>query len=453
VFELKPFQIPQHDIAVEALRKGKVFIDAGCTGSGKTYTALAIARTLKMPILIIAPKSSRSQWLTVASTIPEVTILGITNPENLVTSNKNPWFNRISRTWSLPPDTLVVWDEVHRGASGEKSLTTEACARLKAYPVKLLAMSATLAETPLKMRATGFHLGLHGFNMPSFRQFCLDNGCSWQDVPSLNNSLIRKHGGRTQQRLVFTGNKKKAVEFMARIRVRTKGQMQGLRVSDIPGFPEQIVEVILFDTNAREEKEITQAYADMSDKMKSPTGSTLSDINRCRERIEFVKARMLVEEALKLVEDGFSVPIFINFTAPRKRMAAMLLKTHPSLPQIYGGQSEEERTESIRAFQANEQPIMLVMTQAGGVALSLHDIHNERPRVSLINPSYRADELIQTLGRIRRIGGTTAIQRIILTAGTVEEKVASKLERKVANLEAFNDDDLNPFTTRKETIS
>ena len=56
-------------------------------------------------------------------------------------------------------------------------------------------------------------------------------------------------------------------------------------------------------------------------------------------------------------------------------------------------------------------------------------------------------EFLQGLGRIRRVGGTLATQKIIIARDTVEEKVGRTIERKVCTIDALNgteitDDDL-----------
>ena len=110
---------------------------------------------------------------------------------------------------------------------------------------------------------------------------------------------------------------------------------------------------------------------------------------------------------------------------------------------IYGGQKESERNGMIDAFQQNRTHVIIGMMQACGVALSLHDTRHERPRVSLISPSYSASELLQALGRIRRVGGTHATQRIVLAAGSVEERVAKAVNGKIDNIGALTDADLS----------
>ena len=109
---------------------------------------------------------------------------------------------------------------------------------------------------------------------------------------------------------------------------------------------------------------------------------------------------------------------------------------------IYGGQKEAERQAGIDAFQDNRVHVMVGMLAACSVAVSLHDVKHERRRVSLISPGYSAPEFVQALGRIRRVGGTVATQYIVLAADTVEEKVGKTIERKLGNLSALSDKDL-----------
>jgi superfamily II DNA or RNA helicase len=62
--------------------------------------------------------------------------------------------------------------------------------------------------------------------------------------------------------------------------------------------------------------------------------------------------------------------------------------------------------------------------------------------VALITPGWSAKTLKQVLGRIHRAGGTRAQQYFVLVAKTAEERVAKAIQRKLKNLEALNDDDI-----------
>ncbi|MBM3842057.1 MAG: hypothetical protein FJ397_02145 [Verrucomicrobia bacterium] len=67
----------------------------------------------------------------------------------------------------------------------------------------------------------------------------------------------------------------------------------------------------------------------------------------------------------------------------------------------------------------------------------------ERPRHSLLSPPESARDLIQALGRNRRVGQRSPAFRTILTlTGSVEERVKAAVERKAAQIEMINDGDL-----------
>ena len=147
------------------------------------------------------------------------------------------------------------------------------------------------------------------------------------------------------------------------------------------------------------------------------------------------------------VAEGCSVFVAVNFTDARLRLQEALDALKIRYATIYGGQREQERQEGIDSFQRNETFVMVGMALACSVAVSLHDVHHERPRVGLICPGYNGAEFIQALGRIRRVGGTAAVNKIIIAADTVEERVGRAIERKVCTIDALNgteitDDDL-----------
>ena len=86
------------------------------------------------------------------------------------------------------------------------------------------------------------------------------------------------------------------------------------------------------------------------------------------------------------------------------------------------------------------------MQQAGGVGISLHDIHGGHPRMSIISPSWAGYEMRQTLGRIHRAGSKTpAIQKIVYVAKTYEEQLCNIIKVKLRNIDALNDGDLDDF--------
>jgi superfamily II DNA or RNA helicase len=112
--------------------------------------------------------------------------------------------------------------------------------------------------------------------------------------------------------------------------------------------------------------------------------------------------------------------------------------------KIYGEQTIEERNKIIENFQSNHSKIIVCNIKAGGIGISLHDIHGGHPRVSLISPTWSSIDLIQALGRIHRAGGKSkSLQRIIYAAETVEDNIADKIKSKLSNINSINNGDLD----------
>ena len=92
----------------------------------------------------------------------------------------------------------------------------------------------------------------------------------------------------------------------------------------------------------------------------------------------------------------------------------------------------------------NKSKIIICNIKAGGVGISLHDKTGERPRASLISPTWSSIDLQQALGRIHRAGGKSkSLQRILYVANTIEEKIADKIKDKLKNINTLNNGDLD----------
>ena len=439
------FQKPVADQMVRVLGDGRVFILASTTGSGKTYMALDTIRRLGVRALVICPKVAIEQWRRAASDMGAAdNLIDVINPEQISKPSGCVYYTR-DGGWRLPPGTLICMDEWHRSAGGDPigkrdaPVTAQAFVMLHAYPsFKLLAMTATLADTVRKFYAIGYWLGFHSGTKAGYTAWCRNHGCAW-----------RKFGWGPRQKLLFefTKDKTRAKTIMRNIREEMGERFVSMGPEDIPGFPDEIREVCYVDLDKRDHDEIVAAYEAMPDSYKAVAKEDEIRILRERQRAEFCKAGVIAEMAEGLEAEGVSVFVMLNFTEARRRVEDQLRKHKVPFASIYGGQDEGERQKGIDAFQANEVHVIVGMAQACSVAVSLHDLHHERPRVSLISPGYNSAEFLQGLGRIRRVGGTLATQKIIIARDTVEEKVGRTIERKVCTIDALNgteitDDDL-----------
>ena len=443
---LKDWQKPFAEKMADVLGRERAFLCAANTGAGKTYLACDVIKRLGIPALVVCPKIARTQWRSVLEGMGvEDKVIGVINPENLIASKRNPFYSHEDGWKNIPEGpVLLIFDELHRSCSGVYKLSKpgqkgQGCKQAlmaarwvnKSTPGhKVLALTATPADSPLKMQALGYLMGFHSFVAPSFYDWCRRHGCSMQAR------------GR-QAAFAFTRDRLRAKAIMEGIRKDMGERFMSITPEEIPDFPEETREVVLVDLAERDHEALVQAYAEMPELMKKPSRDSMVRLLRLRQQAEFCKASVLAEMAAGEVADGNSVFLCLNFTDARLRVQMELERMGVRFAAIYGGQPERERQAGIAAFQANEVHVMVGMSSACGVALSLHDERHERPRVSLISPSYSASELLQALGRIRRVGGTHATQRIVLAAGSVEERVAKAVNGKIDNIGALTDADLS----------
>jgi superfamily II DNA/RNA helicase len=165
------------------------------------------------------------------------------------------------------------------------------------------------------------------------------------------------------------------------------------------------------ETKIEEEyKEIFYALAELKDQKTKDKSNILVKILRSHQRIELLKIPTFIELALDFVENGLSVVIFVNFTKTIETLSS-LLNTDCL---IYGEQTDAQRAKAIEDFQSNKKHILICNSKAGGVGISLHDIHKKRRRASIISPCWSSIDLVQVLGRIHRAGGTKSCHVDIL---------------------------------------
>jgi superfamily II DNA or RNA helicase len=176
---------------------------------------------------------------------------------------------------------------------------------------------------------------------------------------------------------------------------------------------------------------------------KNDTGCILAKITRARQMIELLKYPTFCELIEDHLDSGLSVVVFVNYTDTLNKLA----KTFETGSVIHGQQTETERNKIIDAFQRNETNLIIANIKAGGVGISLHDIHGGHQRVSIISPTWSAQDTVQTLGRIHRAEGKTpALQKFVFCSGTIEEYICDKLREKLDTLSTINDGLLHPYS-------
>jgi hypothetical protein len=438
-------QIPHVKTLVDSLYLNGVAADLSETGCGKTYAASAIVRQMNSPLIVIAPKMVLPVWEKVLAKFGVKAHLVI-NYEKLCRGNTN-WlkYSRCKKDerWinakiKFPAGSFVIIDESHK-CKGQHSLNAGLLIALKRQGYRVLCLSASQATNPMEMMAFGYAMNLH--KIEDFKQFMRDYGVEdhgrWKwwvfnlDSPKAQASIKKLHSN------LFN---------VQRISSRlTREQMGSL-------FPENQVIAESYDMG-KNSKLIQDAYdrmeieiAKLEDQCKGYSENILAVITKERRLIEMLKVPTMVEMIEDLYAEGKSVCCFVNYTETIEVMKRHLEK-NPELRSkiglIYGGNSVKNRIQDVEDFGNDIKRIMLCNLAAAGQSINLHDLNGKYPRVSIINPSYSAVNLLQALGRIHRQGGLTkCYQRLVFAGGTREERMCYKVQYKINNLSLLNDGDV-----------
>jgi superfamily II DNA or RNA helicase len=427
--------------------------DASPTGTGKTYCASWIAKNYGSTVVVLCPKSVQKSW------VDTLMSFGIENPivmtiEKLVRGKTEyytfgplmDYFSRSAKQYwkssdinvNFPSNSLVIMDEVHK-CKGKYSLNAESLIAIKNAGHKLLMLSASAATNVTEMKAFGYVTALHsGLN---FNNFCKDNGVDFN-----------RFGLGT-----WDANLKKCKEGMVRIHntlfdtLGCASRMNRKDFGDI--FPDNQVIADGFDIGSNTDK-LQSVYNEMEYELSQLDESSMeysehhfAIIMKARRQSELVKVPAMVSWIEDMYDEGVSPVVFINFRETLQAIEKRLdnSKYSGKIAKIVGGQTKKQRDDEIEYFQSDTKRICLVMIAAGAAGVSLHDLNGKHPRHTLINPSFSAINILQSLGRCHRANGKTpVIQRFFFANGvTIEERMRQRVDLRLTNLDSLNDGDLS----------
>lgn len=432
---------------VNAIAEYGCALNSSKTGTGKTVMGVHAAMRMRCPVAVIAPKAVLPHW---RKEFAEHGILPlfVTNYEK-IRRGFAPYLTKHgprNMKWNLPEGTLVIFDEVQRCKSPytQNSMLLISAAMQK---VNTLLLSATAGEDCTEMRATGYALKLHSLNnstalMQSWQKWMLKHGC-WQDqwnewrtgpkskLAEVHEILYRDRAVRLTEADMpeaFRSNLiiEEPVEFAALASIKRFYRENGITPKIVTAFIEK-------QAMAVEDPEAAKKAEDEE--------SVLTKMLRARQLAEACKLPEIVEMTRDLLEEGKSVVVFLNFRETTLTLRSTLeteLKQPVSL--VIGGQTSEEREKNVQAFSDDRVNIIVCTAAAGGTGLDgLQDLRGDRPRVSLISPSFSAQTHKQVLGRLpRAYAKSGVIQKILVANDSVEEYVMQAIHRKLANLEALH---------------
>ncbi len=474
---LRPHQREPATRLLSILESSRAGLDLSVMGSGKTYVAAAVACATKKPFLVVCPKIATGIWERAAKHFGDE--FDILNYEKLRTGNTpfGQWSGgppppRIDREFFvckscqqiLELDNLspcychhlgihcvetklkthrygqfkwckevhgVIFDEVHR--CGRDSLNSDMLIAARRQGKQILGLSATVASSPLQLRAIGYAASLH--RLFDFESWARSHGCG--RLPGLRG-------------LHWLAPKERQLEIMATIRAQIIPD-HGVRLTeaDIPNFPKCDIQAELYDLPEKDTKELDALHLEVAGALEALEARQRNDIApemeatrilRARQRIELLKVPLATELGEDSLEKGFSVVWFVNF----RQTIEELSRRFPNARVIDGtDESVRNRQRYVDEFQCNKGRELIVQSECGGVCLSLQDLDGVHPRLGLVMPCHSAVTFRQLAGRLPRDGGLSpARYRVLFANKSVEVPMHKALAGKLNNLDALNDSDL-----------
>ena len=445
-------QIPHVKRLVDSLYSNGFALDMSETGTGKSYSAAAVAREMNRPVVLISPKTVLPQWKKIFK------IFGI-NPIEAINYEKIGRGNTKWMKWKKLPDPLVPWkedakiempefsfprnalivlDEGHK-CKGNHTTNSWMMIALSLQGYKVLVASATLATTPVEMKAVGYLSGLH--KLYNFNDFLRMHGAEW----------VGRWGAMTWD--ASSDAARKTMMLLNQYFFETRKCASRLTVDDFGAlFPESHIVAEAYDLGANTSKvqavydEMEAELAKLDERAEGYSEHIFAIMMEARRKSELCKVPLFVDMMEDLYDEGKSVALFVNFQdtidAIVKRLEKMS-KFKNQIGYIVGGQNANVRQRDIDDFNADKKRIMVINIKAGGVGISLHDLNGKHARASIISPNFSAFELVQALGRVWRQGGKTkSYQKIVFAAQTIEEQACHRVQFRINNLSTLNDADL-----------
>jgi superfamily II DNA or RNA helicase len=439
--KLLNYQINHTIRLINILIKNITVLDASDTGTGKTYSAIAVVKFLKLKPIIICPKSVMSSWKQVCKLF-NVNPITIVNYETIklakiydifnnridteyISIKTNPKTKQKEYKWNVSDDTIFIFDEVHK-CRYDDTYNASLLLSAKETQCHMLLLSATIADTPENFKIFTYIL-------------------NFLDPEQVKEQKISYHD-YIRLMVAWMYKASKPMERIHHMIYPNRGSR--IRIADLGDlFPETQIIAHSYSIDKNRASKIEESYKNIAEQLlilreskHEDSKNPLTIILRARQEIELLKIPIFVELAHDFIENKYSVVLFVNFTQTLFTLKNML-KTESI---IYGGQTQIERDKIIHQFQSNKTNIIICNIQAGGIGISLHDIHGNHPRASIISPNWSSMAMVQALGRIHRAGSKSkSIQRIVYVAETIEESITQNIKDKLKDINSINNGDLD----------
>lgn len=443
---LRPHQLDGVRAIAAARKAGRAgFLLADDVGLGKTITAWEAI--LRMPdaerVLIVCPLSVVAHWRRTVQAMGDggrrVVVINYDRLDKLFevtpeAKKKIKSKKGLARSGSAAEFDVIVWDESHR-RKNPTAARSKLAVKLDARASFVLWLSATAGQNPLELSYLASLLasvtGSRAADLKDFEAWCTKQGLGvtrggfgkweWRGDPA-DCEKVRK--------LLFEG---KPAAGLRR------------RPEDIAGWPEINRMLTAIELDAENRALYDTAWTEFREAMAlAPSGrdpkSALAAALRLRQKSSLVRVSGTVDLVLELLENGHQVAVSVAFMETLLAIRDGLEAEGVTCALVHGGLPGAAREQERMRFQRGEVKVVLFTVEEG---ISLHQgEHNDVPRSEVIHDlRWSAIQMAQIEGRCHRDGRFAQVYWAYAD-GTVEERIANVVARRIQSMKAMVGDDV-----------
>ena len=429
--EVRPPQVPHFQRIVEILKHEYGYLDVSTMGAGKTHITCAVAASFKLNMLVVCPKTAKSNW-TKWSQIYGIHLFGVMTYQSLRGQEGRPLNHgllvRNGEEYQatdlfeqcVKSKMLLVFDEYHNLKNDNTQLAS-AHAMVKSL-VRLVRMGyqariALLSGTPcvekenvtstFKMLGVILSDNLYNYNRSAKKyeliglQEAIDkcNSYDRSETFMITCKPVNKTTAKTMCYDLYTRVLKRfVVSSMPPPVINFEKDEKNYYILMPAHDVERLKKGLLLFKSATNYRHEVQEV-DMS-------GVNWGDVTTSRMEIDAAKidsvCRLTIQD---LTEDlHCKVLIYCNYKDDMRRAAQILSNYRPMI--MDGSTNDKQRDQIVAAFQADNDDYRILITnpKVGGVSIDLDDKHGGHSRITNILPSYFFTDQVQAAARTHREG-------------------------------------------------
>ena len=413
------------------LQRNLGVIDCSSTGSGKTITALAVARRFGMNVFVVSPCTTKDIWVKKTKEYG-VPLVGVWSYESFRSvKGSQPSHGYLSRTESpsgpsfdptqkffellATHSVLFVFDEAQKLRNTNESF--KACrslihaARLRGGCSRIALLSASLFD---KEEQAVHIMNLLGIVNDS--KMCVKGRSRREpDFSTLTTLIEFTHSidpvetERVMEAFTITQKNADRVAYILFLNVIKPAMVSAM---DPPKHVASI-DAANYSAEMGEDGEklqiaissLRKIFHSNEDGSLSVKSGGFGTTTTAMMSIESAKARTLCRKVREsLSTPGVKAVVFVNYNATFDYLTSELSDFGPL--SLNGKVPEKKRYEVVQLFQAHNNDHRLIISNivVGGVSIDLHDTHGSFPRHVWMIPTHNLIDMLQAAGRVHRRG-------------------------------------------------